>query len=48
METDSVLIETIQRNTQAVMHLNGSLWVLMGFVIVCICGWLVIRYTLRG
>lgn len=53
--TDSVAVATIQANTLALQAnttamgtLTGVLLVFMGAFIFTICGYLCIRYTLRG
>lgn len=48
MEQDSLLIQAIQANTTAMGTLTGVLLVFMGAFIFTICGYLCIRYTLRG
>lgn len=45
---DSVSIATIQAATASVNALTGSLWCIFGGFVVAVCGYLVIRYTLRG
>lgn len=45
---DSTAIQAIQQNTAAVGTLTGVLLVFMGVFMTMICGYLVIRYTLRG
>ena len=45
---DSTSIAVIQQNTVATLALTGSLWVFMGVTIALVCGYLAIRYTLRG
>lgn len=45
---DSTAIATIEANTAAVTTLSGVLLVFMGVFIVMTCGYLIIRYTLRG
>lgn len=48
MEQDSLLIQAIQANTTAMGTLTGVLLVFMGAFIFTICGYLCIKYTLRG
>ena len=45
---DSVAVQAIQANTVAVSALSGVLLVFMGVIMTMLCGYLVIRYTLRG
>lgn len=45
---DSTAIAAITQNTAAVSALTGTLWVFAGLFCVMLCGWLIIRYTLRG
>lgn len=45
---DSVSIATIQAATASVNALTGSLWCIFGGFVVAVCGYLIIRYTLRG
>lgn len=45
---DSTAIAIITANTAAVNALTGVLLTFMGVFITMICGYLVIRYTLRG
>jgi hypothetical protein len=45
---DSTAIAAITQNTAAVSALTGTLWVFAGLLCVMLCGWLIIRYTLRG
>lgn len=45
---DSTAVIAIQQATQATMMLNGTLWVLMGFVGFMVAGTLIIKYTFKG
>lgn len=45
---DSTAIAVIQQNTAACSMLTGALMVFMGAMITLVCGYLCIRYTLRG
>lgn len=45
---DSTAIQAIQENTAALSTLTGALMVFMGVLLAMVCGYLVIRYTLRG
>lgn len=45
---DSTLIVAIQQNTAAVNTLTGVMLTFMGALMTTICGYLCIRYTLRG
>lgn len=42
------LYTAITENTTALMSLNGTLWVFIGVILTLVCGYLVVRYTLRG
>lgn len=45
---DSLAVVAIQANTTALQVNTGVLLVFMGVFITMLCGYLVIRYTLRG
>ena len=45
---DSTLVQAVQENTQSVLVLTGSLWIFGGLLCVMLCGYLIVRYTLRG
>lgn len=45
---DSTQLQIIQDNTAALMSLNGTLWVLMGFTGFLVAGTIMMYYTLRG
>ena len=45
---DSTALAVIQENTAAVSTLTGAILTFMGVLITMICGYLVVRYTLRG
>lgn len=45
---DSTSIATIAENTLAVAALTGTLWVFAGIFCIMTCGYLIVRYTLRG
>lgn len=45
---DSTLIVALQENTAAVNTLTGALLTFMGALMTMICGYLCVRYTLRG
>lgn len=45
---DSTAIAAIQANTAALQANTGVLLVFMGVMLTLVCGYLVIRYTLRG
>jgi len=45
---DSTAIAALQENTASVAALTGTLWVFMGALGVLVCGYLCVRYTLRG
>lgn len=44
---DSTLI-VVREATAAVSLLTGTLWVFAGLFCVMVCGYLIVRYTLRG
>lgn len=44
---DSTLI-VVREATAAVSLLIGTLWVFAGLFCVMVCGYLIVRYTLRG
>lgn len=45
---DSTAIVALQANTAALQANTGVLLVFMGVLMTMICGYLVVRYTLRG
>lgn len=45
---DSTFVQAVEENTQAVLVLTGTLWVFLGVFATIVCGYLAIRYTLRG
>ena len=45
---DSTAIAAMQANTAALQANTGVLLVFMGVMLTLVCGYLVIRYTLRG
>lgn len=45
---DSTAIAAIEANTASVNALTGTLWVFAGVLLVLVCGYLAVRYTLRG
>lgn len=45
---DSTSVAIIEQNTAALMSLNGTLWVVMGFVGFLTAGTIMLHYTLRG
>lgn len=45
---DSTAVQAIIDNTSATLALTGTLWVFLGAFITMLCGYLAIKYTLRG
>lgn len=45
---DSTSLAVLAENTQATLVLTGTLWTFAGMFLTGICGYLVIRYVLRG
>lgn len=45
---NDTLLVALRDNTTAVMTLTGTLWAFAGMFLTGICGYLVIRYVLRG
>lgn len=45
---DSTAVQAIADNTAALMALTGTLWTFAGVILALVCGYLGIRYTLRG
>lgn len=45
---DSLTIIAVRENTAAVMSLNGTLCVLMGFLGFMVGGCIILKYTLKG
>lgn len=45
---DSTAVAALQQATQATMMLNGTLWVMMGFIGFMVGGTLLIKYTFKG
>lgn len=45
---DSVAVAAINANTAAVASMTGVMLVFMGVLITVACGYLIVRYTLRG
>lgn len=45
---DSTAIAAINECTASVNALTGTLWVFAGVLLAVTCGYLAVRYTLRG
>lgn len=45
---DSLMIVALEQTTASVNMLSGVLLIFMGAFIATLCGYLAIRYTLRG
>lgn len=46
--SDTTLVRVITENTQAIMAVNGCLWVFMGFVGILAAGLICLKYTFKG
>lgn len=45
---DTLAISAIKECTASVNALTGTLWVFAGVLLAVTCGYLAVRYTLRG
>lgn len=45
---DSTSLAIIAENTAATATLTGTLWVFLGVFCTLLCGYMIVRYTLRG